>query len=99
MKNIKLELQDISYQEFMGAYPKIASPEEIWDYLVPQLNGWVEYVKQSSDGIAYYRGVLEQIGLLLGDEVYVCDDGTISDSVLIAKLVDIIKNKLLSGGL
>lgn len=45
----------------------------------------------------YYRGMLEEIGLMFGDKAFICDDGSKSTDVLIAKIPELVLEKVLSG--
>lgn len=42
----------------------------------------------------YYRGIVVKIGELLGKEAYVCDDGSVQDDVLCAKVFELVEKKL-----
>lgn len=65
-----------------------------WDYLMPQIHDWVDTSKLFHSNYDYYRGICIEIGELLGEEVYICDDGSKSEDVLIAKLVEVLKKRL-----
>ena len=72
-----------------------------WDYLMPQIHNWVDTANLFHSNSDYYRGICVKIGELLseevyicGEEVYMCDDGTKSEDVLVAKLVEVLKNIL-----
>lgn len=65
-----------------------------WDCLIPEIMTWVETVDVFHKNAEYYRSICIEIGELLGEEVYICDDGTKSKDVLVAKLVEILKRKL-----
>lgn len=55
--------------------------------------GWVEMACLFSKNESYYRGLLDQIGEIIGEEAYLCDDGiSKSTSVLRAKLPQLVKD-------
>lgn len=62
-----------------------------------QLENWMETAKQYARGEEYYRGLLDEIGNIIGDEAFICDDGSRSDSVLRAKLPELVKKLRVSG--
>ena len=55
---------------------------------------WEEEARRFARDSDYYRGLLEQIGKMLGEEAFICDSGDISEDVLIAKIPEIIKKRL-----
>lgn len=52
---------------------------------------WRDTAVHMSRGNDYYRGVVHAVGKHLGIEAYTADDGTVSDSVLAAKVADLVK--------
>ena len=54
--------------------------------------GCVETVRQYASTAEYYRGLLEEIGDMFGKEALIADDGTVSDSVLCAKIPSLVRN-------
>ena len=63
----------------------------VWDYLVPQLNNWIDTAHLYASNSSYYREKLIEIGKMLGEEVYICDDGTKSQDVLIEKIKEVLE--------
>lgn len=55
---------------------------------------WYSTAAQMARNADYYRGLLVQIGQMLGVEAYTADDGSISDSVLCAKLPELLAYRL-----
>lgn len=53
--------------------------------------GWVEAAAQFHNNEQYYRGLLDQIGKAIGKKAYICDDGSVSSSVLRAKLPQLVR--------
>ena len=56
--------------------------------------GWEETARQCQRNYEWYRGLLEQIGEMLGEEVFICDDGSKSQDMLISKIPEIVKKRL-----
>ena len=67
---------------------------EVWTYLVPQLNNWIETSEFFQKNASYYNDKLVKIGEMLGEDVYICDDGTKSDTVLIEKIIEVLEKRL-----
>lgn len=55
------------------------------------LSGWYEAAAQFHRNEQFYRGLLEQIGEIIGEEAYIADDGSRSDEVLCLKLPELVK--------
>lgn len=55
---------------------------------------WYSTAAQMARNAEYYRGLLVRIGEMLGVEAYTADDGSISDSVLCAKLPELLAYRL-----
>lgn len=53
---------------------------------------WMETAAQECGNTDYYRGLLDRCGRAIGDRAYTCDDGSISEDVLRAKIPEIIEN-------
>jgi hypothetical protein len=56
--------------------------------------GWKEIAEQHCRNETYYRGLLIQIGELLGPAAYKSYDGTIHDEPLVAKLPGCVRDLL-----
>ena len=54
------------------------------------LAGWIDAAAQSSRNEAFYRGLLDETAKHLGPEVFVCDDGSVSDSPLRLKVPELV---------
>lgn len=72
---------------FSGEY---MVPTEFARKLEDQRNSWEQTAAHYLDGMHYYRGLVEQIGKIIGIESYVQDDGGIVDSVLCAKVPELV---------
>jgi hypothetical protein len=59
-----------------------------------RLDAWIETVRQHAKNEEYYRGLLDQIGALLGEAAYTSDDGSVQDEVLRAKLPELVASKV-----
>ncbi len=53
--------------------------------------GWRETARMMADGNNFYRGIVDKVGKAIGEEAYVCDDGSVSQSVLALKLVELVE--------
>lgn len=54
-------------------------------------DGWKETARHESSGSNFWQGLVQQTGQMLGPDVYVCDDGTISSTVLGLKVPELVK--------
>lgn len=52
---------------------------------------WENFAAQQFEGSQYYRGLLVKIGINIGKEAYIQDDGGIVDSPLVAKIPELVK--------
>jgi hypothetical protein len=66
--------------------------QELAEAIAKQIKFWMDFAAQNLRNVEYYRGLLDQIGESIGPAAYIADDGSISDSVLVAKLPEMIKN-------
>jgi len=55
---------------------------------------WYETAAQMSRNSDYYRGLVVQIGKMLGEEAYISDDGSVQEDVLCAKIPELVAAKL-----
>jgi hypothetical protein len=53
-------------------------------------NDWMEQARQFCGNMEYYRGLLDRCAPYLGDSVYIQDDGNRSDSILRAKIPELV---------
>jgi hypothetical protein len=58
--------------------------------LTTERDAWMETATQSQRGSDYYSGLLDKIGELFGEPAYIADDGTRSDSILRAKVPELV---------
>ena len=54
-------------------------------------NPWVETAKFHARNEEYYRGLLQKCGELIGIEAFTADDGGVHDSVLCAKIPELVE--------
>lgn len=55
---------------------------------------WLELAKQEIQNAEYYRSLVVEIGKAIGQEARVADDGLVHDSVLCAKVPELVKKRL-----
>ena len=58
------------------------------------LTAWWETAAMAFRNADYYRGLMIEIGKMLGDEAYISDDGSRQDEVLCAKVPELVKRLL-----
>jgi hypothetical protein len=56
---------------------------------------WQEIAAQHNRNEEYYRGLVVQIGEMLGPDAYISDDGSIQQDVLCAKVPELVRSRLL----
>lgn len=52
---------------------------------------WEGEAQQQSRNTVYYRGLVERIGNAIGKPAYTCDNGDVSQSVLCAKVPELVE--------
>ncbi len=62
-----------------------------------QLALWMQTAAQNQRNTDYYRGLLVECGESIGDRAFSCEDGSISEDVLCAKIPDIIATDYANG--
>tara|TARA_Y100000310_G_scaffold328962_2_gene397993 strand:- start:61 stop:489 length:429 start_codon:yes stop_codon:yes gene_type:complete len=62
--------------------------------LAGQSESWEEIAKQHCRNEEFWRGIVIDVGRLLGPEVYVQDDGGVSEDPLALKIVPLLKERL-----
>lgn len=60
------------------------------------LSAWYETARQHCRNEEYYRGLVVEIGKMLGDEAYIADDGSRMEDVLCAKVPELVRRLLSS---
>lgn len=58
------------------------------------VRNWYDTAAQFSRNADYYRGIVQEIGAMLGDEAFISDDGSVQDSVLCAKVPELVRARL-----
>jgi pyruvate/2-oxoglutarate dehydrogenase complex dihydrolipoamide acyltransferase (E2) component len=86
-------LAQIAPDHLAGYIEQLGAPTTLEDAILER-NAWVESAATFSRNEGYYRGLLEQIGETLGGEAYICDDKSLSEDVLCAKLPQIVAERL-----
>lgn len=51
---------------------------------------WEDVAAQNARNTEYYRDLLDRAAIYLGDDVFACDDGSVSDSPLRAKIPELV---------
>lgn len=74
----------------------IPAPDTI-EQAVRERNGWIDSAAMFHRNECYYRDLLDEIGSLLGPGAHTCDDGSFSESVLRAKLPELVRDALARG--
>ena len=52
---------------------------------------WMQTAALVERNSAYYRGLVERCGKAIGPESYIADDGSVADSVLCAKVPELVE--------
>lgn len=55
---------------------------------------WIKSAAISMKNTEYYYSIIEEAGKLLGPDAYTCDDGTVSQDVLAAKIVELVQQRV-----
>ena len=64
--------------------------------LVASIENWKETARHHLMNECYYRSLLVEILGMFGSDAYTCDDGSISDAILVAKAPELVK-KFITG--
>ena len=66
------------------------SPLTEIERLMTEKENWTETARVHLNNENYYRDIVRSIGKLFGEEARTCDDGTISEDVLCAKVFSLV---------
>jgi hypothetical protein len=77
--NVALELQEMIAQR---------------DDALLARSAWKETARQHCQNEEYYRGLLDEIGNILGPEAFISDDGSVQQDVVRAKLPELVRSRL-----
>ncbi len=58
------------------------------------LSNWYETAAQHCRNEEYYRGLVQEIGAMLGPRAYTANDGKVHDTVLCAKVPELVRELL-----
>lgn len=75
--------------------PSALVPDDLYAKLRQQQRhaaGWQETAEQNLRDAFFYRGLVEECGKTIGHDAYIADDGSIQDSVLCAKVPELVKS-------
>ena len=56
--------------------------------------GWMDTARHYAEGSEYYQSLLDQIGQMFGPAAYTSDDGSVQDSVLRAKVPELVAARI-----
>lgn len=62
------------------------------------IRNWWDTAADHAKNEQYYRGLVVQIGEMFGDDAKLCDDGSVVDEVLCAKVPDLVRAHLEAAG-
>jgi hypothetical protein len=79
--------------ESYAAALDLPTPDTI-EQAVAERNGWIDSAAMFHRNEEYYRGLLDEIGVMLGPEAYTSEDGSVQDSVLRAKVPELVRARL-----
>lgn len=65
--------------------------EQLCEAVAQKIGFWMESAAQNQRNTDFYRELLQKCGELIGQEAYTADDGTLSDSVLCAKIPELVE--------
>lgn len=63
--------------------------------LKQEIENWKATAAQAQRNTEYYRGIVDRIALMLGEDAFTCDDGSTSTSPLRAKVAELVAERLL----
>lgn len=58
------------------------------------VRNWYDTAAQHCRNEDYYRGLVQEIGLMLGKEAFISDDGSVQQDVLCAKIPELVRTRL-----
>lgn len=79
--------------ESYSAALDLPTPTTIED-AVRERNAWIDSAAMFHRNEEYYRGLIDQIGAMLGPDAYTSEDGAVHDSVLRAKVPELVRARL-----
>lgn len=88
------ELQQIDDEVDRLGFSRELGPVEALRTLVRQRDSWMESAHQELRNSDFYRKLLDSVAELLGQEVYLSDDGSVQDSPIRPKLPELVKARL-----
>lgn len=81
---------DLLKSDLAAARADVAEKDAEIERLKQERENWIETAAQAQRGIDYYQGLLDKIGESFGEAAHICDDGGHSESVLRAKLPELV---------
>jgi hypothetical protein len=81
--------------EARAAVRGVLSPSAMgFEAVVALVQAWMATAAQESRNMEYYRGVLDEVAEVLGEDAYLADDGSVSDSPLRARIPQLVAQRL-----
>ncbi len=59
-----------------------------------RIAAWMDDAAQAQRNTDFYRGLVVRCGKAIGPEAFLCDDGTVSEDVLCAKVPELVEEKI-----
>lgn len=75
--------------ESIGNQLDIPAPATL-EQAVRERDAWIETAMTFSKNEEYYRGLVDAVARHLGPDVFVCDDGSVSEGPLRAKVPELV---------
>jgi hypothetical protein len=72
---------------------QLGTPETL-EQAIADRNFWVEEACRFSRNEDYYRGLVDRIGAMFGEDAHICDDGSRSQDILRAKVPGLVEQRL-----
>ncbi len=57
---------------------------------------WYDTAALHARNEEYYRGLVQEIGAMLGDDAYISDDGSVQQDILCAKVPELVRARLIT---
>ena len=70
---------------------------QLAEAIAKRIAAWMDTAAHFSNGLEYYRGLVIRCGEALGEDAYICDDGSRSEDVLCAKVPELVEKHLAHG--
>ncbi len=78
----------------LAGYIEQCGTPETKEEAIRERDFWIESAAQFSRNEDYYRGLVDKIGEMLGEEAYIADDGSRSQDILRNKVPELVRARL-----